>query len=59
MTLLEQWRNSAYEQERDARSEQMFWANYFNYEKGIYEQILKTLMSLLRVRLRNSQRSTA
>ena len=42
MTLLEQWRNSAYEQERDARSEQMFWANYFNYEKGIYEQILKT-----------------
>lgn len=42
MTLLERWRNSAYEQERDARSEQMFWANYFNYEKGIYEQILKT-----------------
>ena len=42
MTLLEQWRNSAYEQERDARSEQMFWANYFNYEKGIYDQILKT-----------------
>lgn len=40
MTLLENWRQAAYESERDARSEQLFWANYFNYEKGIYEQIL-------------------
>ncbi len=42
MTLLEKWRKSAYEQETDVRTEQMFWANYFNLEKGIYEQILKT-----------------
>ena len=42
MTLLETWRNRAYEQETDARAQQMFWVNYFNYEKGIYEQILKT-----------------
>lgn len=32
----------AYEQQTDARTQEMFWANYFNYEKGIYEQILKT-----------------
>lgn len=42
MSLLEQWRNMAYEQQTDARTQEMFWANYFNYEKGIYEQILKT-----------------
>ena len=42
MSLLENWRNTAYDQEADARKMQMFWANYFNYEKGIYEQILKT-----------------
>ena len=41
MTLLENWRQMAYQTERDARSEQMFWANYFNQEKGIYEQILE------------------
>ncbi len=41
MTLLENWRQMAYQTERDARSEQMFWANYFNQEKGIYEQILQ------------------
>lgn len=42
MTLLENWRNTAYEQETDVNRQQMFWANYFNLEKGIYEQILKT-----------------
>lgn len=42
MSLLEQWRTMAYEQQTDARTQEMFWANYFNYEKGIYEQILKT-----------------
>lgn len=42
MTLLESWREMAYQAERDARSEQMFWANYFNQEKGIYEQILES-----------------
>lgn len=32
----------AYEQNTDVQKQQMFWANYFNLEKGIYEQILKT-----------------
>lgn len=40
MTLLENWREKAYQAERDARSEQLFWGAYFNDEKGIYEQIL-------------------
>lgn len=42
MSLLETWRTKAYEQETDVRAQQMFWGNYFNLEKGIYEQILKT-----------------
>ena len=42
MSLLENWRNMAYEQNADVQKQQMFWANYFNLEKGIYEQILKT-----------------
>lgn len=40
MTLLETWRNLAYEQEMDDRKYQMFWATYFNFEKGVYEDIL-------------------
>lgn len=42
MTILEEWRNLAYEQKRDQKSLDMFWAGYFNYEKGIYEQILES-----------------
>ncbi len=42
MALLDTWRDMAYEQETDPQKQQMFWANYFNLEKGIYEQILKT-----------------
>ena len=42
MALLETWRNMAYDQNQDQQRLQMFWANYFNYEKGIYEEILKT-----------------
>ena len=38
MSLLETWRNLAYEQ--DDQKYQMFWATYFNFEKGVYEQIL-------------------
>lgn len=41
MTLLENWRQAAYETERDEKSEQAFWVGYFNKEKGIYEQILE------------------
>lgn len=40
MALLEQWRKAAYETEMDNKQAKMFWANYFNLEKGIYEQIL-------------------
>ena len=39
-TLLEQWRNLAYDENKDRGSLQNFWANYFNIEKGIYEQLL-------------------
>ena len=42
MALLETWRKKAYDQNADQQQLQMFWANYFNLEKGIYEQILKT-----------------
>ena len=41
MSLLTDWREEAYSKE-NTREGQMFWANYFNIEKGIYEQILAT-----------------
>ncbi|MDD6208891.1 MAG: SEC-C metal-binding domain-containing protein [Clostridiales bacterium] len=40
MSLLTEWREQAYSQEVDKRTSQMFWANYFNIEKGIYEELL-------------------
>ena len=39
-TILEQWRTIAYDQQADRNKLQRFWANYFNIEKGIYEQLL-------------------
>ena len=39
-TILEQWRGIAYDQQADRNKLQRFWANYFNIEKGIYEQLL-------------------
>ena len=39
-TLLEQWRGIAYDQNADKGKLQRFWAEYFNIEKGIYEQLL-------------------
>ena len=39
-TILEQWRSIAYDQQADRNKLQQFWANYFNIEKGIYEQLL-------------------
>ena len=39
-TILEQWRSIAYDQQADRNKLQRFWANYFNIEKGIYEQLL-------------------
>lgn len=40
MSLLEQWRDHAYSQDTNQKAGQMFWGNYFNIEKGIYEQLL-------------------
>ena len=39
-TILEQWRSIAYDETKDRGTLQRFWANYFNIEKGIYEQLL-------------------
>ncbi|MDE8682201.1 SEC-C domain-containing protein, partial [Blautia schinkii] len=38
--ILEQWREIAYNQQADRNQLQRFWANYFNIEMGIYEQLL-------------------
>ena len=40
MTMLENWRNTAYGKDMNSRDGQMFWGNYFAIEKGIYEQLL-------------------
>lgn len=40
-SLLEQWRAMAYNQELTKSQLEAFWANYFNIEKGIYEQLLE------------------
>lgn len=39
-TLLEQWRDMAYDQKADRGKLQRFWAVYFNTEKEIYEKFL-------------------
>lgn len=41
MALLKQWRDIAYSQQTDKGKLQRFWAEYFNLEKGIYEQLLE------------------
>ena len=38
--LLDQWRKIAYNEQADRTGLQNFWANYFNIEKDIYEQLL-------------------
>ena len=38
--LLDQWRKIAYNEQADRTELQRFWANYFNIEKDIYEQLL-------------------
>lgn len=42
MAVLETWRKLAYETEMNQNQATQFWGNYFNLEKGIYEQILST-----------------
>ena len=41
MSLLEQWRDTAYSQEMDRESLQKFWGTYFQIEKEIYEKLLE------------------
>lgn len=40
MSLLQDWRDVAYNQETDKNQLQKFWADYFLVEKGIYEKLL-------------------
>ena len=40
-TLLQQWRDIAYDQQKDRGSMQRFWGSYFQMEKEIYEQLLE------------------
>ena len=40
MSLLENWREFAYSQERSQRAMDLFWADYFNQEKVVYEELL-------------------
>ena len=39
-TLLEQWRDVAYNEKADRGQLQKFWGSYFKIEKEIYEQLL-------------------
>jgi len=40
MGILKEWRDYAYDQNGNSGELQKFWANYFELEKGIYEQLL-------------------
>ena len=40
MSLLEDWRNSAYGKDMNTKEGKLFWNKYFEIEKGIYEQLL-------------------
>ena len=41
MTLLEQWRETAYSQTANKGDLQRLWADYFEQEKAIYSELLK------------------
>lgn len=40
MGLLSDWREKAYSKDMNKKEGQLFWGNYFNIEKGIYEKLL-------------------
>ena len=40
MSLLSEWRDKAYSREADQKEMDRFWKEYFEQEKGIYEQLL-------------------
>lgn len=42
MSLLSDWREFAYSHTDDTQEGQQFWVGYFQQEKAVYEQILKT-----------------
>ena len=42
MALLENWRKKAYDEKANKGDLQRFWADYFEKEKNIYAEILKT-----------------
>lgn len=42
MALLEQWRKTAYSETADKQSLQQLWTAYFQEEKNIYAELLKT-----------------
>ncbi len=44
MTILEQWRSIAYNQNADKNKLQRFWANYFNLLRRIFMSSLRTRM---------------
>ena len=48
MALLQEWRDYAYKFDDRTAEGQQFWLNYFNIEKGIYEQLLSNLDEVVR-----------
>ena len=40
MSLLQDWRDFAYANDMESQQGQLFWANYFNIEKEIYQKLL-------------------
>ena len=40
-SLLDQWRDTAYDRELTKNQRETFWSKYFTIEKGIYEELLK------------------
>ena len=40
MSLLEQWREKAYDPNADQKKAQQLWMDYFEKEKGVYKQLL-------------------
>jgi len=40
MSLLEQWREMAYDPNADQKKAQKLWMDYFEKEKGVYKQLL-------------------
>ncbi len=42
MSLLDEWRNKAYSDQIPKAEYDALWSDYFEKEKGVYEQLLKT-----------------